>query len=596
MQTEIRNIYPGECVFLNDVVVLRAQTFGASSTLNSEDVHELGNFEIVEVVDNVPSVAVTLDTYCHGTIDTAALIAAKDPAATRFVRAADFEKASVDIYAPIIKGVDYGKTNADVAAGNLDIFRTIYVEDAFVNNLTLTFNTTAIGTENWALESDNKSWFFNEGASVVHAKATVPALTGLAAGDTVAMKLDGAVAGIAAVATESVVANAILDSGLAISANTGATALNDGTYTLGRNLENRKIVRILDSAGVLKAELTYDGTVAHAATVATGLVTDGKFKVMISAGNFGGTGKKSGEAILVPFAAVVAGDVIEVRYIAKEGGAYFTPNPDEIAGMRLGQVEIYLYPTLVDANGERKIDMTAQDFRLRVQSSTVTVSLAREQLLELGHFRPYARPLTFPIPVTVAVESIDADVRMFASLSGIALDSNQDSGVALAKTEVALEDLLKDLNLVIKTYRYSDVERKKIYGEIVASSGNTSGYIVSSGSYDEATSTLPAYGGAGADVAVTINGKSYYPHDLAPSKIITVKKLIPTGENQSLSVGQNGTQTFDFRADNMAQGVGGGATNVSSLTAVSFTHNNVAAVMWKAFKWGIVHVNDTSDI
>ena len=558
MAKEVRNIYPGECLFLNDTQVLRVQTFGASSTLNSEDVNELGNFEIVEIVDNVPAVAITLDTYCYGSIETAALIADKDPLQTRYVRAADFEKASVDIYAPIIKGEDYGATGAD----NPDIYRTMYIDNAFVNSLTLTYNTTAIATENYALESDNKAWYFNEGASVVHGRADI-------ASATTAYSVEAA-------------GDFTLDSGLALSAETVMTQLNDGTFTLATDLEQKKIIKVVDANDgftVLK-ELVYAGSIANG-DVAGNEPAAGYFKVELAASALPNAGTYPGINIILAAADATTydGEKLDVRYVAQKGGAYFTPDTSQIAGLRLGQVQIYLAPNVA---GTTTIDMAADAIYWRMISATVTVTLTREALLELGHFRPYSRPLTFPIPVTVAVESTDADTELFARLCGKDFDND---------TEVSIDDLLKDRNLVIKLYRYNDIEKRKIAAALQNEHGAAAiaGYDESDGSFNEENSTLIAYGGSGTDYATTINNKTYYTHDLAPLKVVVVKKLIPTGENQNLAVGGNATQTFDFRADNATLGIGAGnglcqgydGQNQGEASEITAGSNG-----WQALKWG----------
>jgi len=559
MSREVRNIYPGECLFLNDTQVLRVQTFGASTTLNSEDVNELGNLEIVEIVDNVPAVAITLDTFCHGSIATVALLAGKDPLNTRYVRAADFESASVDIYAPIIQGADYGKTNTEAAAGTLDIYRTMYIDNAFVNSQTMTFNTTAIATENYAMESDNKAWYFNDGASVVRGQVNI------STGDT-----------------DYDTSELTLDSGKTADDDTLMTQLNDGSYTLATDLDQQKIIKVIDATDgftVLK-ELTSAGSVANGAGDPAGFVA-GQFYIEQHLSIERPTGNPVGETIHIHTDDAVTYDteILDVRYIAKKGGAYFSPDASFISGLRLGQTQIYLAPFL---SGTTKID-PADEIFWRMISSTITVTLTREPLLELGHFRPYSRPLTFPIPVTVASEATDADTEMFAKLCGKDFDTD---------TEISIDDLLKDQNLIVKLYRYTDVQRRKIAAALVNDGGkNITGFNVSDTSFDEDTCDLPAYGGAGIDDSVTVGSETYYTHDLAPLLTIVVKRLIPTGENQNLAIGGNATQTFDFRADNATVGIGGanelciGSYGTNQGAGVDTSEIVAGAHGWQAFKY-----------
>ena len=51
----------GVGVYLHDKQADRIQTFGSSTALNTEDIKEVGNKNIVEVVDGIPTIDVTLD-------------------------------------------------------------------------------------------------------------------------------------------------------------------------------------------------------------------------------------------------------------------------------------------------------------------------------------------------------------------------------------------------------------------------------------------------------------------------------------------------------------------------------------------------------
>jgi hypothetical protein len=61
-----RVTHKGTGVWMDDVAIHRVQTFGASTSFNNEDISELGDINVIEVVDDVPSVDVTLDTNEYG--------------------------------------------------------------------------------------------------------------------------------------------------------------------------------------------------------------------------------------------------------------------------------------------------------------------------------------------------------------------------------------------------------------------------------------------------------------------------------------------------------------------------------------------------
>lgn len=74
--------------------------------------------------------------------------------------------------------------------------------------------------------------------------------------------------------------------------------------------------------------------------------------------------------------------------------------------LRPGQIEIdFQVGTALGIGGT---DLSS--IATKVQSATLTVPLAREPLTSLGSDLPYARPLTFPIDVTLAISATRADL------------------------------------------------------------------------------------------------------------------------------------------------------------------------------------------
>ncbi|HEC67143.1 MAG TPA: hypothetical protein ENI23_17840, partial [bacterium] len=67
-----RIIYASQSVIVDGDFLYRVQTLGSTTTFTSEDVFELGQLAIIDVVDDVPSVALTIDTNDWGSIDTIA--------------------------------------------------------------------------------------------------------------------------------------------------------------------------------------------------------------------------------------------------------------------------------------------------------------------------------------------------------------------------------------------------------------------------------------------------------------------------------------------------------------------------------------------
>lgn len=500
---ETRNIYPGEAAFADDYVLRRVQTFGSTTTFNSTDIFEIGNSDMVEAIDDVPAVAITCDTNEYASLRNLAVFANKNPDTANYINHLSFQTSEVDLYAPVIRGKYYGLDNTEVQAttatnGESPIFRTQYIENAAVNNITATYTTGGLATENFALESDNKRWFFNNGSNIVLVSGATSGTVVQPAGGA---NLPGALF-------------ADLDTKVPSMKGPNAQQLDSGDWAL-------KVLVNEDGAGTWN-EYTEQSVLANLAS--------GEY--------FANT-----TGIWFKDLPAVSGQDIKVRYIAPSGGEYFSTDLTGLGGLRHGQVEVFIF----DSDANRKIQLDASGIYgasgtpfWRLQSATVTVPLAREALMELGHLRPYARPLTLPVAATVAVESTDHDLELARRLS------NKEGAT---EKEIGLEDFLKDKNLVVKVYRWNDVEREEIAG-LLRRNGIANPYLTATSGITPASGALYPAGAGTPASGLAYKGKSVNAHDLYPMKVVIAKKLTPGGEAQNLAVGSNGTQTFDFRCDN----------------------------------------------
>ena len=70
-----RIIYASQSVHAEGRILYRVQTLGSATTFNSTDLFELGQLNLIDVVDDAPDVAVTLDGLDYGSIYTMATLA-----------------------------------------------------------------------------------------------------------------------------------------------------------------------------------------------------------------------------------------------------------------------------------------------------------------------------------------------------------------------------------------------------------------------------------------------------------------------------------------------------------------------------------------
>jgi len=518
-----RIIYGSQSVFCNGEVLFRVQTLGSNTTFTSEDIFELGHLDIIDVVDDVPAVAVTINTNDWGDVRTLATLAqvppnklSMDATATdsnanltvisgtsevtylHGVSLADFAVVcgnlpGVSIWAPVQEECSLG----DYLQDNVD--QTMYMDEVFVNSIEFGYTTGGNATENYGAETDQKRWLLNDGRFVNYDEFT--SLTTSGTSYYVNLSL----------ATPNVVAT-----------------MSDGSLGFLRS----------DSKGA--SAVTYFDVSANQATnveVESGYGSDTsssdyKFRyhaaenilwVPTAIGSSWGTDDR----IVAIYAANAYGSSIKNHYFrALEDLSQ--PERIDIGAVRQGQVEVYV----VDP-GTSATDTGDPSLRnaWRLTGCTITCDLTRETLAELGHLGPYDRPLTLPIPITVAIDATAGDLEHW---SRFAKKYSQYSAGTL--DEIDLADLMSsdNLKLIVKVFAQTDEEaggtgenRKVIQGSEL------------DGKYYFLDGVRHVY-----------NPTAGNPVREYALKTIVVDHLKMTAENYTLDMGANATQTFEFRSTN----------------------------------------------
>lgn len=186
---------------------------------------------------------------------------------------------------------------------------------------------------------------------------------------------------------------------------------------------------------------------------------------------------------------------------------------------------------LVSAEPTTASEVLVGDYELalRLQNVTLTANLTREQLKEIGHLNPYARPVNIPIEFTAAIEATASDLETFAKFSG-----KGGKFKAGTLTDVDIVDLFSkdNLSIVVMIYQQTDQEaggtgldRKVLspdmFGDEYFVDGIREIYTATDG-------TLTEY----------------------PLKTVVVQNLRITDENTSTPIQGNATQSFSFRGTN----------------------------------------------
>ena len=505
-----RIIYGSQSVWCNGEILYRVQTLGSTTTFTSEDIFELGALDIVDVVDDVPSVAVTLNSNDWGDVKTMAILAqvpsdriAMDATAIdsnanlATVSGADNAElyhdhgagladvavtcgnlTGVSLWAPVQSECDLG-----TLANNID--QTLYMDEVYVNSLEFGYTTGANATENYGAETDQKMWLLNDGKFVNYEDATDwTTFSGgsmtLGNGVTIATFSDGSL-------------------GFLRTDTDGARGV---TYYDGTDMVNWATVTGTSAAS---DTFVYDEA-TDTLYLPTDITPDSDDKIF----------------------AVYAAD----GYVAATINKYFTildvtDRPDTIGAVRQGQIEIYI---VSDSD-------TSYANAWRLTGCTITSDLTREALAELGHLGPYDRPLTVPVPITVTVDTTAGDLEHWSRFADRYADYIADDSDPNQMVETDLADLMssEDLKLVVKVFAQTDEE----------AGGTGSGRTVAVGADIIGQDKFVSAANSNSTMSTIVASEREYA-----LKTIVVEHLKITDEAYTLDMGTNATQTFGFRSTN----------------------------------------------
>jgi len=511
-----RIIYASQSVWINGDVLYRVQSLGSTTTFTSEDIFELGHLDIIDVVDDVPSVAVTLNTNDFGDVKTFATLAQVVPAKRTMDVTATTMNANLEVVdsalAPVgiylhgccladfavtcgsLPGVSlWAPVQEECSIGSLanNIDQTLYLDAVYVNSLEFAYSSGANATENYGAETDNKMWLLNDGRFVNQDSFTI---------------------------TASNLTDGFVD--LSLSSAADIAILSTGLGFLRKDDDGNPAVTYYDMANSAVKNVIVE--VGVAATTNTFVYED--------------TGGQ--HRIHLPTAiGLLADDIIEVVYSANEYGSgpsntYFnmladTERPDNVGALRQGQVEISIV-------GET--DLTYET-AWRLTSCTLSADLTREPLAELGHLAPYDRPLTMPIPITVSVDSTAGDLHNWAKVADKIADFE-----AGTLDDLKLADLMSSTKLKLVAM---------VYGQTDEQAGGTSAARVI---YPGSDMIGQSYWVDGTMSTYAAGDREY------PLKTVIVEHLKITDEGMTLDLGSNATQTFSFRSTNDLYAVKGYVT------------------------------------
>ncbi len=592
-----RIIYPSNSVWANGNVLYRVMTFGSTTTFNTEDVFELGQLSVIDVVDDSPTVAVTIETDEFGSLSNLYALAnieqdsvlsesavstsghltvvsglgesAPNIAFYHGIALTDFGLSgecvsNVDIWAPI---------QAECSLGTQDntIDQTMYLPRVFVNSIEWTYSAGANAAENFGAETDAKFWFVNDGKFISNEEYVYS--TG-AAGER-ADDNSGTTGGTG-------FRIPILTSEVFLGIDENASTLEEVSVRSTGQLAFLRFdsfgtpaVRYYNASSDGVIDIAVEaGTVAKAGTYVYNRL-DASLKEptdLVSNVDLLGEAKADEDILIVTYAANsyahAFADLDAATQAARGGGTaatslmgtrrdseYFAPieidathKPEDVGAVRHGQIEIYL----IDKDALELSAVRDDQIALRITSVTISADLTREPLFELSHLRPYDRTMTFPIPFTATVETTAGSLEEYATFA-----SKRSGFVAGTTDDISIFDFMtanNRLDLVVQVFQQTDQEaggtgseRRVLVREMVGDPYFQRGqrFIYYDGVGDD-----PDGDPDGSPTAIPGTPSKTNTHRERPLKTIVAKDLRITDEAYSLSIGENASQTYGFRGTN----------------------------------------------
>ena len=455
-----KNRYSGVMAYSNQYPFSRITSVSIDSDLNEEEIREIGNEEVVERVDQTPTVSITIDT--------------NESASSVNLRYLIQEEIGTNV---TIDSFDGPTADIVLSVEEDNVFtRSLHVNDASPVGVSWNFDVGGLATESFNLEGDNYTWYINDFKILrcFNAIAVGPATGGV-----------NAVSGVG-IGNTSCVVNSWPDFGNELESRwkpikTFVDGQNVGTNVTGWNIG-------ATPAGGNSHYFTSGGgnqyyALANYLTLGQTLTTGHRVRLL---------------------AAQISG-TINTRLKTYGWGVTERLGATAVGGVSKGMINIHFAASGVPTT-------TASTNFLRCQTASIDVDLARETLEELGHDRAFEKTLTLPVNVNVTFNTLASDLEEFAKFSD---RWNETTGtVSGYLNELSIADFGKFGNLVIGVYDAKDTASTRTLQKSIT----ITGLDISSQSYgvDVGGNATQDFTAIATNVSVaTTDDSSYANKDLA---------------------------------------------------------------------------------
>lgn len=402
---------------VDGVNIPRIQSLSVSADKARDPVSEVGNTGIVEYIEQVPSVTVTLDTNLIGSTDTMALL--NDAMIDITIASADIktDPRYTDSTGERMETINLSTSNSSsrsvteahildaychmmipVTEDGTNVTRTTWLPRLALSGMTLSFDVNGNATENYTLQGGKQAWFYNGWKN-----AQVCKLLNI---QVATCQADSQ--GFRAAASAVPVGSSVI-----------AMAVNEKIFYQSKGYQFTDAIES-DTASQISA-----GTAGSTWTMST--AADGSME-------FSTPWAVDGDDVYVVFSPPDTGDLWTTSRNTSTAGS--------MGALARQHCNIWYYNTQTSG----KTTSTTMGRSLRVQSVSIEVSPGAESLLEIGAKEPYGYVRNTPIPITVTMTVNDSDLEIWSALAGKDWETTSE-------TQVLLEDMNTYNNLRVDVFK-----------------------------------------------------------------------------------------------------------------------------------------------
>lgn len=145
---------------VEEYVAERVQSLGYTADLNSEDVYQLTDANIVEVVDSDPSVSITIDVNDFGSINFWNELGGYNKTRDNDVTNTNSASGLVSLLSISDNPIDF-MVSVYETSSNTEPTRSAWFSNCFLDSISATYQVDGFATESFSFSGTSQEWFLN---------------------------------------------------------------------------------------------------------------------------------------------------------------------------------------------------------------------------------------------------------------------------------------------------------------------------------------------------------------------------------------------------------------------------------------------------